>query len=408
MEALRLLIPLAWRNLWRNPRRTVITLVVVAAGLYSVLCFAAILEAWSRSSRDTVVKLMTGSGQIHAEGYLDDPTVSRRMPPPSAGLKAALDSTAIDAWVKRVRVPAVVQSEYKTLPVTLVGVEPDRESRLSTIPRQIADGRYLSDGADAGIVLGRRLADRLKTRVGKRVILMALTSDGALAQRSYQVVGLFAGNLEAEDKYAFTGIKTSQQMLGIGDALSEISFDVPDDRRLGGVIASLREAAPELDVRPWTALSPLAAAMENFMNAFVYIWLWIMFVLIAIGIVNTQLMAVFERLREFGLLQAIGMRPRLILAEVTLESAILIGLGAVIGMASSAVTILAVHGGVDLRFLAQGAEFFGASHVLYPRLSPLQFIELSFVVWGLGVVVALWPAYKAARSNPVEAMSRVG
>ena len=194
-------------------------------------------------------------------------------------------------------------------------------------------------------------------------------------------------------------------MLGIGDGLSEISFYVPREQQLGGVVASLRAAAPSLDVRPWTALSPLAAAMDGFMNAFVYIWLWIMFMPMAIGIANTQLMAVMERVHEFGLLQAIGMRPRLILAAVAVESAILIGLGVVVGMAGSALTIALLHDGIDLHFLAQGAEFLGAGRVLFPHLAPAQFVGFSALVWVLGIAVALWPARKAAHASPVEAMS---
>ncbi len=407
MGAFKLLGPLAWRNLWRNPRRTIITLIVVAVGLYSILVFAALLQAWSQSSRDTALNLITGSGQIHAKGFIDDPTVSRRMAPPDAELKAALANPAIDAWVTRVRVPAVVQSEYKTLPLTLYGVDPAGEKRISVIPQQIADGTYLSDASDPGIVLGRHLAGRLKTRVGKRVIIMAQAADGSLAQQAYQVMGLFAGNQAVEDAYAFTGIKTAETMLGIGNAISEISFHVPNEAQLNPVIASLQRAAPDCDVSSWKELSPLAAAVDSFMQAFVYIWLWVMFVFMAIGIVNTQLMAVFERVREFGLLQALGMRPRLILIQVLLESALLIGTGVAAGMAAAALTIFALHGGVDLGFLARGAEFIGAGHVLYPQLAPGEFLELSLLVWALGVAVALWPARKAATSRPVEAMSHV-
>ena len=407
MGALRLLGPLAWRNLWRNPRRTIITLIVVAVGLYSILVFAALLQAWSQSSRDTTLNLLTGSGQIHADGFLDDPTVSRRMPPPTGALEAALASPAINAWVMRVRVPAVVQSEYKTLPLTLDGVDPAGERQISVIPQQIADGSYLADASDPGIVLGRHLAGRLKTRVGKRVIIMAQAADGSLAQQAYQVMGLFAGNQTAEDAFAFTGLATAQTMLGIGGAISEISFHVPDEAELAQVIASLKRAAPDLDVSSWSELSPLAAAVNDFMQAFIYIWLWVMFVFMAIGIVNTQLMAVFERVREFGLLQALGMRPSLILLQVLLESAMLIGTGVVAGMVASVATIAALHGGVDLGFLARGAEYIGAGHVLYPHLAPAEFLELSMLVWALGVAVALWPARKAALSKPVEAMSHV-
>jgi ABC-type lipoprotein release transport system permease subunit len=404
---LSLLVPLAWRNLWRNPRRTFITLVVVAVGLYSILVFAAMLEAWAQSSRDTQLDLVTGSGQIHATGYLDDPTVSNRMPDPGPNLVAALGNPSITAWVKRVRVPAVIESEYKSLPLTLMGVAPRREAAISSIPHQIAEGTYLAGPDTTGIVLGQHLADRLKTRVGRRIIIMAQAADGSLAQRSFDVVGIFAGNSIVEDQFAFAGLSTVQTMLGLGTDISEISFKVLPSADLQAVVEALSAAAPGLDVKPWRTLSPLAAAVDDMMEAFVYVWLWIMFVFMAIGIANTQLMAVFERVREFGLLQALGMKPRLILILVSLEAVILVGVGCLVGMAASAATIVAISGGVDLGSLARGAEMFGASRVLYPSVTPGQFVEFSLIVWLLGIVVAFWPAHRAASASPVEAMSHL-
>ncbi|MBU6299760.1 MAG: FtsX-like permease family protein, partial [Alphaproteobacteria bacterium] len=356
-EPIRILLPLAWRNLWRNPRRTIITILVVSVGLWSILIFSVMLRAWSQSSRDTTLRLLTGEGQIHAAGYLDDPTAAHRFAPPSGHLLRLLESPAVKAFAARVRVSAIIQSEYKTLPVTFVGVVPDQERKLSVLPNQITRGRYLNGSSDASIVLGRDLAKRLKTRVGKRVVVMTQAADGHLAEQAFRVVGLFASTEQAEDTFAFTGIVAAQTFTGVGNGISEIAFDGANNKALSSLITDLRRAAPNLDVRSWMVLEPLVYAVSTFFNDFILMWLWVMFTLMTIGIVNTQLMAVFERTREFGLLQALGMRPRLVLLEVALESALLIGVGVAVGAVLSVATVQLFPDGIDLGFLGRGAEF---------------------------------------------------
>ena len=406
MRILVALLSMAWRNLWRNPRRTIITLLVVMVGVWSILIFDVMLQAWVMSSREANLRLLTGEGQIHATGYLDDPSVAFRMPAPDDTLLAALNSPLVSAWAARVRTPAVMQSEYRTRALTLLGVSPSAESGVSDLPSAIVEGRYLGSDADGGIVIGRDLAQRLKTRLGKRVIVMAQAADGHLAEASFTIVGLFGGSIPAQDQYAFTGLRRTQSFLGIGGDISEISFDAEKKVALDEVVGALRLAAPAQSVEPWTVLAPLAHVMEQFSQSYVFIWLSVMFVLMAIGIVNTQLMAVFERSREFGLLQALGMRPGLIVLQVTLESALLIGFGVIAGVMLMLLTLAPFGNGFDLGFLAAGSEMYGAGRVLHPHLDALDAVRFSLIVWILGIAAALWPARRAASTSPVSAMAQ--
>ena len=149
ISAIRSLTPLAWRNVWRNPRRTVITLIVVSVGLWSILFFNSLLNGWIQSSKDAALKLLMGEGQIHAVGYMDDPNIDSLMQPPSGELLDALNSDTVEDWAMRIIVPGVVLSEYKTLPVNFMGVDPDAERRVSTIPGDVVQGRYLENIDDA-------------------------------------------------------------------------------------------------------------------------------------------------------------------------------------------------------------------------------------------------------------------
>jgi ABC-type lipoprotein release transport system permease subunit len=326
------------------------------------------------------------------------------MPAPDGPLLAALNTAPVTAWAPRLRVPAIIQSEYRTRSITLLGVSPDAERKVSDVPAQIVGGRYLSGDTDGGVYLGRDLADKLKTRIGKRVIVMAQAADGHLAEASYTIVGLYGGTNGAQDEFVFTGLGAAQSMLGVGGDLSEISFDGDPKVPLASVVGGLKRAAPGLDVESWMQLSPLAATIETFSQSFVVVWLMIMFVLMAIGIVNTQLMAVFERTREFGLLQALGMRPGLIVLLVTMESALLIGLGVLVGVGAMLACLAPFLHGLDLGPLGKSLELVGTGNVLYPHLKAADAITFSLVVWLLGVGAALWPARMAARALPVVAM----
>ncbi|MCP5084442.1 MAG: FtsX-like permease family protein, partial [Alphaproteobacteria bacterium] len=159
-------------------------------------------------------------------------------------------------------------------------------------------------------------------------------------------------------------------------------------------------------VRSWKELNLFLSTMDDYMGVFIYIWLGVVFLLMAIGIINTQLMAVFERTQEFGLLRALGMKPRRVLLMVTIESALLIGVGVILGMALALLTIWSVRDGIDFSAFARAMEMVQSGEIIYMKYEPEGLVLFSVSIWLLGIIVALWPALRASRCPPVDAMRR--
>jgi ABC-type lipoprotein release transport system permease subunit len=402
-----LLVRLARRSVSRNRRRTLIILVAISVALWAMVAFAALTRGWQNDVVHNAIFTLTGHLQIHAPGYRDDPSVEHTMVAPRGVVARLLAAPEVAAWDARVRVPAVVMSAHDTAGVTLVGIDPAAERGLSFIADAVHVGNGLVSPDDRGIVIGRALADRLGTGVGKRIVVMCQAADHSVADRGFRVVGLFSGDREAtEMAYVFVGRNTAAEMLGLGSRVSEVAIMLRDRGALGAFLAHLRAAAPDEDVQPWTVLEPMAQAMVSLAQAWIWMFFVVMYVAMAFGLVNTMLMAVLERTREFGMLQALGMRPRLILGQVLIESCILLAAGTAVGLGLAAGTLALVHGGIDLSFLAQGAEMWGMGKVIYPAAASGDVIGAAGLIVVLGMVSSLYPAWRASRRVPVEAITR--
>lgn len=406
MEKTLLLFVLSWRSLWRNTRRTTLVLLAVSLGVWSMLSFTALLQAWNASSLAASLKNMTGQGQLHARGYLDNPNIEYQIAPPSGALLDVLNGNDVRQWAPRVRVPAAIQSAYDTWPVTMYGIDPKREKGLSFIDSAVHEGHRLHAGNSPGVIIGQKLARRLHSGIGKRIVLMSQGKSGELAERGFKVIGLFSASPSVEDRDVFIGVGIAQKMLGIGDNITGITFDLQDMGKLPSFIQKIKNTSPNYVVRSWEELQPMTKAMSKLMNGFIQVWIVIVLMLMVFGIVNTLLMSMHERLREISLLQALGLRPWLVFSQVSLESAILVLVGVLAGILFYMLTILSFRNGLDLGFLARGAEWLGAGRILYPVFHVYQSIEIGIFVWLIGLMTGLWPTWRIVRRVPIDAINR--
>jgi len=408
MIAWSLLTRLAWRSVWRQRRRSLILLAAITLGVWAMIAMAALFRGWLEGQVDNEIDNLTGHVQIHAPGYRDDPALEHSMAPPDPALTAVLEGPEVTHWASRVRVPAVIVSERESAGVTLVGIQPQRERGLSFIGPAMTQGRYLDGADDDGLLLGRKLAERLETGLGKRVVIMSQGQGSSIADRGFRVVGIFDASIETmETGFVFTGLGTTQRLLDLGERISEIALKAPRYDDLRPVVADLRNAAPDLEVLPWLDLEPLLQVMLKVTDAFMYIWYLVVFLAMSFGLINTLLMAVFERTREIGLLMALGMRPASILVQVLVESILLLVLGLLLGNALTWLTLWALHDGIDFSRFAEGLAMMGYSPVIHPALIPRDALGANLLVILLGIAASLYPAWRAARTVPVAALARV-
>ena len=400
---------LAWRNLWRNHRRTLIMLAAITVGVWAMIFMTALMRGMVDDMLLNGIRSLPGEVQIHHPQYRDDPSINNSISAPEDELLEVLQGPQVSAWTSRVRVPAVISSERDTRGVILLGVEPETEVQVSFDADTIREGRFLEDSSDKGLVIGAKMADHLETELGKRVVVMSQDPENNIADRGFRIVGIYKAKLASlEETYIYAGRDIVQTMLKMDNSISEIAITGDDYRHVDQWYPYIEQAAGRnVETLPWYEVDTYLGSMLAMMDGFVLVWIIIVFLALSFGLVNTLVMAVFERVREIGLMQALGMRPSTILYQILMESLLLLLIGLVLGNIIAVGTVIPLQDGIDISVVAEGMEMMGTSSVLYPALKINDMIMANMIVIVLGLLTSILPAWRAASYDPIEALNKI-
>ena len=401
---LKLLFQLSVRNIFRHKRRNGMLLAAIVVAVGAVVCTSSLIRGFQYDMADAAVANLTGHVKILAPGYLDDPNIEKSFELAETWRPDVADEE-LAGWAARVRVPAVIMSERGTRGVQFVGIDPARE-HISFIGSVAVEGEHLADASDGRILIGQALAEQLETGAGRRLVIITQGHDGLNRESGFRIAGLYdAEGTGLEKMFVFTGVDTLQKMVG-ADVYTEISIRLRRDPVLFQLKASLVEFFTGLDVLNWQELEPQAAAMFVFADSAFFIWYFIMMGALVFGLVNTLVTSVMERIRELGMLRALGMRSRGVVAQVVLESSVLMLIGVAIGIAVGWLAVLSMGDGIDLTQWAEGLESFGMRGKLVPIPLADDIVLIGLMSVVLGVVASLYPALRIVRIKPLEALRR--
>ena len=402
-----MLLALAWRNVLRNRRRSVITAASVAIGVAAMTFLWGFIDGMNRQMVENTTRFFAGDVQVHLRGSHDDPSLDLTIAEAAPVLRAAREHPQVAAASVRLEGRALASRGDKSRGVVVAGVAPRDERRVTVLFDAIVDGGPLAEGAP-GVLVGEKLADALKLRPGEELVLVGQAYDGSMASGRFPVRGVFRTQIDELDGFvAVMPLEVVREFFAAPGGATAIALRLRDRDRLGAVRASLAASLGErFEVLGWPRLLPMVAVSVRFHEVVTYVVLLVFFVVVAAAVANPVLMAVLERTREFGILLAVGMSQRRLLGLVFLES-ILLGVAGLVAGNALGLALTAYFGrfGIDLGAFEAGLRTMpGLSDVIYPVLRAERTAMLSAVVFAIACLMAAYPAAKAALLQPVEAI----
>jgi len=405
---------LAWRQLIRHRARTLITGTAIALAFAFFLITLGLTDGMYERMVEAAERTAGGSVLVHGEGYWESQASDDVVADPDALVAAALATPGVREATPRVLVNGLIRSADGAAGLRLQGIIPAREEALHQLDRNLREGTFLGGDDPLAIVLGRRTVEDLRVDLGDRIVLTATDIHGEPVQALFRLGGVLeSGSAALDQGAAYVHLAALQRALGYEAAVNQVGLVLEAGATAREVRASLLErlggAAAGLELLTWEEALPEMVAYIEVDSRFNYLLSFIIFIVVAFGIANTFLMSVLERVRELGLLSALGLTPGRVGGMVVRESLLLALLAATIGLAFG----LGAHAwlstvGLDWSELMSGdTELAGVVFddlVIHSKLVPLHWILAGVSVVTLVVISSLYPAWRATRLTPADAM----
>lgn len=382
---------------------TAITLGL-AGGQTAVSVITGMVDQKVRS----VILTETAHLQLHDPGFLKNYEAGCKIQ--DAGYKINVISKIKDvkAVCGRTRLTGMVASSNAAAGVQIFGVDPEREKTVSNLYTCISDssGGWFTGKRKNQVVIGLKLAEKLKVRLRSKIVLRFVSTDSSLCEAAFSVAGIYGtSNNVFDESSVFVRKSDLDAVSGTDQGIHEIALMLDDIDKIPEVQPLIVKSFPETEVKNWIELRPDMGMMTSAISIEIYVILGVILFALAFGIVNTMLMIVFERTRELGMLMAVGMSKSRVFRMIMLETVFLTGIGGIAGMVLGAVTIAWLHRtGIDLSSVSQGLGAYGIDTKIYPFITKEFYFNLTAMILSTGILSAILPARKALGLKPVEAI----
>jgi putative ABC transport system permease protein len=407
-----LYLRLAWRNVWRQRRRTLLIAVGMGITMSLLVMFDGLIVGFEQAIYGNAIQLLGGNVQVHAPGYNEKAGRKPLLPmnDPDTVVRAAESQPNVIAASKRIVTGGLVTNREGAFSISVIGVEVEKESSITPVADNISKGRYLNVDDGDLVVIGQGLATAMALDVGDRVTLVGNSTHEQTRQRTMTVVGIYdVGVPSVEKETIYISLAEAQQLYGLTGQVTEVVISMTQIGAEAPVMNAINKSAPGYEVESWeTSIPDLKKTLEmkmSVMNMFGVI----MLAIAAIGILNLLMMAVFERTREIGIIGAMGLKPREITFIFLLEGILIGVMGAVIGaVLGTAINATLGYYGLDYSSFANLTEYTALiSGRIYSQLVPLKVLSHALTVAVISALAAIYPAREAARREPAEALHYV-
>ena len=402
---------IAWRNLGRNWRRSLLALGAIAIGQFAFLATSALMRAYGDTFYDSITGPLVGHVQVHAPEWRDDRSIDLTLRDVGPALDEIRRDPNVSHATARIYAPVLTALTEDGFMSFVVGVDPSAEHHESGL---LPEADFSPAMSEAHVLVGSGLAARNGIERGMEIAIVGQDVDGSIASGLYTVAEIVPSTVELVNSLGIVmTLADARELLAMSDEAHEILIHVDERELLGDTVTRLSslESLSGAEVLPWREVVPQLVAIIGIMDRFLYVILFIVFIAAAAGIANTMLMSTFERNREFGMLLSLGCGPGRLSQMITLESIILgllgVSAGTVLGFAFALVTS---RTGLDYAVLGGGTSYDVAyqglqmSSLVYPKLYPADAVAGVLAVFVTSLISVIWPVARIARLEPMEAM----